>query len=73
MSVAISHTNENAVGVSVAPPSFGEDCDKSDCPAKPLVAVELMSGRLTFCGHDYDDLPKSIEKLIMGVCDTRTE
>lgn len=72
MSVATSHITENAVGVAVAAPHFGEVCDReSDCPAKPLVAVEMMAGRMTFCGHHFAELPESMTRLFLGVLDTR--
>jgi hypothetical protein len=71
MSVATSHVQSNAVGSDVQPPHFGEVCDReSDCPAKPLVAVEMMAGRMTFCGHHFRELPESMTKLFLGVLDT---
>jgi hypothetical protein len=73
MSVATSHITENAVGVAVKAPRRDEGCERIDCPSPPAVATELMSGRLTWCGHHYDELPESFRKAILGFYDLRPE
>lgn len=55
----------------VEPPQVNEQCDHSQCPAPALVAIQVTSGRLVFCGHHYDELPIEVRSNLTSTFDAR--
>jgi hypothetical protein len=44
-----------------------DTCDRCGPATKAVVAVQLRTGKLTFCKHHYSRLKKALSSLVLGV------